>query len=97
MALTIFLVLDGMGVVFLLAVLANFWKEGHRPRNNGRKYAAEYRRRNWAEADVATHSISPSAQGSPSVIPFRTRGLHSDKRTTSCETSAASVRRISIR
>jgi hypothetical protein len=30
--MTIFLVLNGMGVIFLLYVLANFWKDGHQPK-----------------------------------------------------------------
>jgi hypothetical protein len=79
MAMTIFFLLNGMGVVFLLYVLANFWKEGHRPMNNAPKYAAEYGRRDWANAVVVTHPISNSAQGRLSVIPFRPRDRYSDK------------------
>ena len=45
MAITIFLILNGLGVAFLLYVLANFWKEGHRPKNDARKYAAEFGQR----------------------------------------------------
>jgi hypothetical protein len=32
MVVTIFLALNGMGVVFLLYVLVQFWKEGRRPK-----------------------------------------------------------------
>jgi hypothetical protein len=70
MAMTIFLVLNGLGVVFLLYVLANFWKEGHRPKKNARKYAAEFGSRDWVDVVVVTHPISHSAQGGLSVIPF---------------------------
>lgn len=100
MAMTIFLVLNGMGIVFLLYVLANFWKEGHRPRNNARKYAAEFGRRDWAAVLVVTHPISHGAQGSLSVVPFRVRGRFSDKpisRASSDETSEAPVGRFSTR
>ena len=77
MAMKIFFVLNGMGVAFLLYVLANFWKEGHRPKSNARKYAMEFGRRDLADVFVVTHPISHAAQGGISVIPFqaRDRGL----------------------
>ena len=77
MAMTIFLVLNGVGVAFLLYVLANFWKEGHRPKSHARKHATEFGRRDWADGFVMTHPISHAAQGGISVIPFqaRDRGL----------------------
>jgi hypothetical protein len=73
MAMNIFLLLSGLGVVFLLHVLAGFWKEGDRSVNNARKYAAEFGERNWYEVAVMTHPISHSAQGGLSVIPFQAR------------------------
>jgi hypothetical protein len=78
MAMTIFFALNGLGVAFLLYVLAKFWNDGHRPRNNARKYAAEFGRRDWAEVIVVTHPISHAAHGGLSVIPFqpRPRALH---------------------
>jgi len=100
MAMTIFLLLNGVGVVFLLYVLANFWKEGHRSNNNARKYPAEYGWRDWANVVVVTHPISHSAQGGLSVIPFRARGRYSDKpahSTTPCGKSEVPARRISTR
>lgn len=100
MSITIFLVLNGLGVVFLLYVLVNFWKEGRRPLNNARKDAAEFGQRDWADVLVVTHPISHSAQGGLSVIPFRAPERYSGKpthRTTSRETSESPVRRISTR
>ena len=97
MALTMFLVLNGLGVVFLLYVLANFMKEGRR---NARKYAAEFGRRDWADELVVTHPLSHSAQGGLSVIPFRARDRYRDKPvhgTASFAKSEAQVRRISTR
>jgi len=82
MAMKMFLLLNGMGVIFLLYVLANFWKDGHqsknpmnsdKPNKNDRKYAAKFGRRDWAEVAVVTHPISRAAQGGVSVIPFRPR------------------------
>jgi hypothetical protein len=100
MAMTIFLLLNGLGVVFLLYVLANFWLEGRRPINNARRYAAEFEQRDWADVLVVTHPISHSAQGGLSVIPFRAPERHSGKPahgTTSRGTSETPVRRISTR
>jgi hypothetical protein len=73
MAITIFLVLNGLGVVFLLYVLEQFWKEGHRPTDTDRKYASDFGRRDWSQVVVVTHPVSHSAQGGLSVIPFRVR------------------------
>jgi hypothetical protein len=100
MTITIFLVLNGLGVVFLLYVLGNFWKEGHRAKNVDRKYAMEFGRRDWADVFVVTHPISHSAQGGLSAIPFQARDRYSDKpapRATSSVTHEAPVRRFSTR
>jgi hypothetical protein len=101
MAMTIFLVLNGMGIVFLLYVLANFWKEGHKPASNARKYMREFGRRDWADVVVVTHPISHSAQGGISVIPFqvRDRGLSDQPvaRTSSYGTPEVPVKRFSTR
>ena len=70
MAMTIFLALNGLGVVFLLYVLANFWMEGHRPNYNARKYAAEFGERDWSDVAVVTQPISRSAR-----IGFRFRRM----------------------
>ena len=101
MGMTIFLLLDGLGVVFLLYVLANFWKEGHRTKNNARKYAAEFGQRDWADVVVVTHPISHSAQGGLSVIPFQARdrklGGTPDHKTAARDAMELPLRRISTR
>jgi len=97
MAMTIFFVLNGLGVIFLLYVLANFWKEGHRPKNDARKYAMEFGRRDWADVVVVTHPISHSAQGGLSVIPFQARGRYGDipaRSAASSVTQEAPARRF---
>lgn len=101
MAMTIFFALNGLGVVFLLYVLAKFWNEGHRPKNNARKYAAEFGRREWADVIVVTHPISHPAQGGLSVISLlaRDRGLRNKpaRGTSSRGTVEVPVGRISTR
>jgi hypothetical protein len=100
MAMTIFFVLNGLGVIFLLYVLANFWKEGHRPKSNVRKYATDFRQRDWADVFVLTHPISHSAQSGVSVIPFQARDRYSDRparRAASSVTQEAPARRFSTR
>jgi hypothetical protein len=82
MSTTIFLVLNGLGVVFLLYVLTNFWKEGHRPMSEERRDVMEFRGRNWSDIVVVTHPISLSAQGGVSVIPFQARGREASGNST---------------
>lgn len=70
----IFTVLCGLGVVFLLYVLVQFWKEGRRTKNPaGRKYEIEPSYMDRPEVFVVTHPISHSAQGGLSVIPMQAR------------------------
>ena len=73
MALNFFLALSGLAVVFLVYVLANFWKEGRRAKNNALKYAAEFGQRDWKDRVVRLQPISHSAKGGVSVIPFEAR------------------------
>ncbi len=70
MAMTIFFTLNGLGVVFLLFVLANLWKEGHSAKDDVAEDTLR-RNRDWADVVVITHPISHSAHGGLSVIPFR--------------------------
>jgi hypothetical protein len=100
MAMTIFMALNGLGVAFLLYVLAKLWIEGHRQTNADRKEASEFAGRDWTDVLVATHPISHSAQGGLSVIPFQARGRFGDTlahRAPSDGTSEVPVRRISTR
>jgi hypothetical protein len=75
MAMTIFTIVNGLGVVFLLYVLAKFWQEGRHPGSNALNYDRRIEQRDWAQVLVITHPISHTAQGGVSVIPFQTRGL----------------------
>ena len=99
--MTIFLLLNGMGVVFLLYVLASFWKEGHRAGDNGRICALELGWRNRADVVVITHAISRAARGSVSVIPFQARSREMSGRldgdTGSREATRTPAGRVSAR
>ena len=74
MAMTIFFVLNGMGVVFLLFVLVNFWRDGHRPKTFVQEGVVQSLRRNKAEVTVLAPPISPTGQGGFSVIAFPVNG-----------------------
>jgi hypothetical protein len=99
--MTIFLVLIGMGVVFLLYVLANFWKDGHRPKTVVQEFEVKPSRGNKAEVVVITHPISISAQGGLSVIPFpigeREQGGGTSHSTPASRMIEIPVKRFSIR
>jgi hypothetical protein len=98
--MTIFLLLNGLGVVFLLYVLANFWIEGHQAKNIRRKSATEFGQRDWADVFVVTHPVSHSAQGGLSVIPFQARDRYVGRRgnrVASSVTQEAPVRRLSTK
>ena len=73
MAILIFTVLNGMGVAFLLYVLVNFWKEGHRPKRAVRQFEIDFIRKDKPEVIFAGHPVSHSAQGGLFVIPLRAR------------------------
>jgi hypothetical protein len=100
MAMTIFFLLNGLGIVFLLYVLANFWKEGHKPKGNARKYTADYGRRDFAELNALAHPVSRRTQGRLSVIPFQVRERCNDRQAhyeVASGTSDVPVKRISTR
>jgi hypothetical protein len=99
--MTIFFLLNGLGVVFLVYVLANFWKEGHRPNSQVGEFAPEVGHRDSSKVLVVTHPLSHSAQGAVSVIPFQSRRWEirgsSSAEAVSRGTVDAQVRRISTR
>ena len=100
MAMTIFLALNGVGVIFLLYVLGQFWKEGRRHAAHASKCDAEAAAREWVEVLVSTHPVSHSAQGGLPVIPFptRNRGYRvGNQQAASRTASEFSGRRISTR
>ena len=68
--MTIFLVLIGMGVVFLLYVLANFWQEGRRSKTLAQMSVVISSLGTQAEVVAITPPISLSASGNLSVMPF---------------------------
>lgn len=67
----IFFALNGLGLVFLLYVLVNFWKEGQRTKRPAPRCTAEGERLRDFEPIIVTHPISHTAQGGISVIPLQ--------------------------
>jgi hypothetical protein len=100
MAMTIFFVLNGMGVVFMVYVLTAFWKEGHRHMNNSRKRTTEDWIPGRAELREVTQSISGRSTFALSVIPFRAPNRLNGKSaygSASREASTLPIRQISTR
>jgi hypothetical protein len=72
MTMTIFFLLNALGLVFLLYVLVNFWKEGRREKDAQRRYARDFNGRGIADVFVVTHPISHNAYGGVAVLPTQT-------------------------
>ena len=80
MGIHVFLILCGLSVAFLVYVLAQFWREGHRIRN-GLQPAMVFSRLWNPNAVVVTHPISLSDQGGISVMPLQPPILASSGQT----------------
>ena len=102
MAMTLFTILNGLGVVFLVYVLVQFWKEGHRQmRPVPRDRAIEFSMEDRPTVLVVTHPISHFAHGGLSVVSsevwrsgLRDRQLHRDSPDGADETL---LKRSSVR
>lgn len=73
MATTIFLILNVMGLAFLLYVLANFWMEGRRTRTDFRPDEYDFLREERQSVLVVTHLVAHEMQGGENVIPLPVR------------------------
>jgi hypothetical protein len=72
MAMTIFMILNGMGVAFLLYVLGHFWIEGRQSSVAApRRRVVEFSNGRSADVLVITHPITQSGQGGLSVISIK--------------------------
>ena len=68
-AMMIFAVLNGLGVVFLVYVLVQFWKEGHRPIKPAmRDRLVEFPVKDNPTVLVVTRPVSHCAHGGLSVV-----------------------------
>ena len=76
MAILVFLILCGLSVAFLVYVLAQFWREGHRIRD-GVKPTMVFSRPWNPNAIVVTHPISFSAQRGISEMALQSQMLAS--------------------
>jgi hypothetical protein len=74
MAMMLFTLLNGLAVVFLLYVLVQFWKEGHRPTKPAtRDRVIESSMKDRPTVVVVTHPISHFAHGGLSVVSRQVR------------------------
>jgi hypothetical protein len=73
MAVTIFLLLNGMGAFFFVYVLIRFWNEGHNPRNEDRRHGVDRTRSENASVFILQHPISHNASGSVSMTAIRSQ------------------------
>jgi hypothetical protein len=72
MAMIAFTLINGLGVIFLLYMLVQFWEEGRRSRKLViHEYMIELSHMERPEVVVVTHPISLGARGGLSVIPIR--------------------------
>ena len=68
-AMMIFAVLNGLGVVFLVYVLVQFWKEGHRPIKPAmRDRLIEFPVKDGPTVLVVTHPFSGGLQVEPAPV-----------------------------
>lgn len=97
MTLILFTAINGAGVVFLLYVLVQFWKEGHKSSNAGsRGYGAFSRGSNGPEVFLLRYSPMPEGAGTGSPLihfPTRREGTQSSE----LGASAQQERRFSAR
>ena len=101
MLMTVFLLLNGLGVIFLLYVLRGFWREGHQHGNRSQEFVAEFSPRKGVSILVVTEPISGSQNKSSSVIPFamprRESAEPQAQRAFATQVSEFPTRRISTR
>ena len=72
MAMMLFTLLNGLAVAFLMYVLGQFWKEGHRSEQPGaRERVIEFSVERKPTVVVVTHPISLSAHSRLSVVSSR--------------------------
>ncbi len=72
MAIMLFTALNGLGVVFLVYVLVQFWKEGRRSKNRAATaQVIEFAVKDKPTVFVVMHPISHCAQGGLSVVSSR--------------------------
>ena len=99
--MTVFLLLNGLGVIFFLYVLGAFWREGHQRRNRSPEFAAGFSPRDGVSILVVAEPISGQENAGSSVIPFsmprREAAEQKAHRALATQASEFPVRRISTR
>jgi len=101
MAMGIFILLNGVGLAFLVYVLINFWNEGHRAKSATRPFQTHFVRNDIPEVHVINFPISHSAAGGLSVMPLQAQESKSRGKQDSRPAGRAAVeiprKRVSAR
>lgn len=101
MAIKLFVMLNAMGVVFLIYVLANFWREGSRTKSETRPDEFDFMQEERPAVLVVTHLVAHGTNGSGSVIPLQLRREGFAGSQDQLERSAAiyemQARRVSVK
>ena len=89
MVIILFTVLNGLGVIFLVYVLVQFWKEGHRPMKPAtRDKAVEFPVKDSPTVLVVTHPISGGLRVEP---PSASQGAHAGFSVISMQTRTSTL------
>ena len=71
MAIKLFLLINAMGVVFLLYVLIHFWEEGREEKSDARPEEIDFMLEERPSVLVVTHLIAHATHGNGSLIPLQ--------------------------
>jgi hypothetical protein len=94
MAMIIFTMVNGLGVVFLLYVLVQFWKEGHRTKTPAaRDRVIDFEREKRPTVFVLTHGISDRLHASLEAFSIKAEPAPHSVDTT----DETSIKRFSTR
>jgi hypothetical protein len=84
MAIKLFLLMNVTGVLFLLYVLANFWKEGAREKSDARPDELDFMVEERNSVLIVTRMVACGTKSNGRVIPFQVQNqapADPDKRT----------------
>ena len=97
----IFILLNGVGLAFLVYVLINFWNEGHRAKSTARPFETHFVRNDNPEVYVINFPISHSGQRGLPVLALQAQESKSRGKQDSRPAGRAAVeiprKRVSAR
>jgi len=93
--MAIFLVLNALSVAFLVYVLVNFWKDGHRSREDGQA-STQLEPGRRAKVITMEHWVSHLVRCDQSVIPMRAR-TRTEAAGLVCKRGATGIMEIPVK